>query len=269
MINATQPRAHRSQEARPLIDRPPGSGSPSLNVLGQFGTSLVVEHNGEIYSQGDSADHCWQVLSGCVREVKIFEDGRRAVSRFLFAGSYFGFEDKQPREFSAEAVTDVELQRFPLESWESLVGRSPTVALELRRLTLDDLRQARAHVLALGRQSAAERVVAFIVEMARRFSEGQGQMVPLPMSRIDIADHLGLTVETVCRTLHLLNEKGLLVIRRGGVEVRSISTLHRRVARICDHHRSHGEGQRHDMLPRLSTNRFFATPRKKVCHERS
>ncbi len=197
----------------------------ALDVLEQFGGTVTAQRDQEIFGQGDSAEHCWRVLSGCVRTVRLMEDGRRAVGEFLLAGDYFGFDDIGTHDLAAEAVSDVTLRRYPRRMVEALAERHPGLSQRLRILALTNLRAAHERALLLGRKTAAERIASFVLEMDRR-TPGQGsRLLELPMSRTDIADHLGLTVETVCRTLACLKREGVLAITRTGVEVRGPRAL--------------------------------------------
>ena len=190
----------------------------ALDLLEQFGTTVPVHRDHEIYAQGDEAVYCWRVISGCVRTVRLMEDGRRAVGEFRLAGEYFGFDDIGMHEYAAEAVNDVVLRRYPRRMVESLAERHAGLAHSLRRMALANLRTAHDQALLLGRKTAVERIASFVLEMQRRSPPCSG-LLELPMCRTDIADHLGLTVETVCRTLAFLKREGLLTIARSGVQL--------------------------------------------------
>jgi CRP/FNR family nitrogen fixation transcriptional regulator len=211
-------------QARPAIHassaapvRRPSSPDP-LDLLEQFGTTVSAQRDHEIYAQGDEAAYCWRVVSGCVRTVHLMEDGRRTVGEFRLAGEYFGFDDIGTHEYAAEAVNDVVLRRYPRRMVEALAERHAGLAHRLRTMALANLRTAHDQALLLGRKTAVERIASFVLEMDRR-APPHGGMLELPMCRTDIADHLGLTVETVCRTLAGLKREGLLTIARTGVQV--------------------------------------------------
>ena len=218
------------QQPHPLFSPPAATarrpaGPDTLDVLEQFGSTVQIEREHEIYAQADSAEYCWRVVSGCVRTVKLMEDGRRAVGEFLLAGDHFGFDDIGTYDLAAEAVTDVVLRRYPRRMVEALAERHAGLAQRLRTMALTSLRTAHERALSLGRKTAVERIAAFVLEMARRAPAQSGALLELPMCRTDIADHLGLTVETVCRTLAYLKREGLLAITRTGVELRSPGAL--------------------------------------------
>jgi CRP-like cAMP-binding protein len=138
------------------------------------------------------------VISGSVRTYKILNDGRRQVGGFYLAGDIFGLEFAEEHTFSAEAVSDAKVVVVKRSAVSTLSSRDPAIGGELFALTGRELRRAQDHVLLLVK-SAQERVASFLLEMAER--AGSGNTVELPMSRQDIADYLGLTIETVSRTL--------------------------------------------------------------------
>ncbi len=192
----------------------------SLDLLEQFGSTVTVQREHEIHGQGDSAEYCWRILSGCVRTVKLMEDGRRQVGEFLLAGDMFGLDDLGTHDFAAEAITEVKLRRYPRRMVEALAESHAGLARRLREMTLGNLRCAHERMVLLGRKTAMEKIASFVLEMDRRSGTPGRAMLDLPMSRTDIADHLGLTVETVCRVLAHLKREGTLAIARTGVELR-------------------------------------------------
>src|SRR4051812_47762682 len=171
----------------------------ALVALERIGTRRTYTRNEEIFAEGDKAD-CWfKVVSGAVRVCKLMADGRRHIAEFDFAGDCFGFDGRPERLFSAEAVGDAVIMRFPRRATESLIDDSPVLARHLREMTLRDLANAQIRMLMLGRMSAPERVATFLLDLADR--RDTSRALDLPMSRSDIADYLGLTIETVCRVL--------------------------------------------------------------------
>jgi CRP/FNR family nitrogen fixation transcriptional regulator len=180
----------------------------ALIGLDEIGARLRFSRDQEIYAEGDRSA-CWfMVLSGTVRIAKLLADGRRHVAEFCFAGDSFGFEIAAERGFSAEAVTDAMVMRLPRAATERLMEENPMLARELRNEMLRSLDAAQHRLLLLGRMTACERVAAFLLELAER--EDAHARVNIPMARCDIADHLGLTVETVCRVLSDFRRRGLI-----------------------------------------------------------
>jgi CRP-like cAMP-binding protein len=137
-------------------------------------------------------------VSGAVRSYKVLADGRRQVGAFYLSGDLFGLEAGDEHSFSAEAVTDAKILVVKRSAVVALAERDHDVARQLWTITSRELRRVQDHILLLIK-TAKERVVDFLLEMAQR-APGSNQ-VDLPMSRQDIADYLGLTIETVSRTL--------------------------------------------------------------------
>lgn len=155
----------------------------------------------EIYAQGEKAGHLYQVEFGAVRIYRLLADGRRQIAAFHLAGEVFGFEADGAHHFFAEAICATGIR----------VLRTPSTA-DLSRailpLALRNLVKTQEHLLVLGRQSAEERVAAFLLDMAER--QGGLDRFALAMSRTDIGDYLGLTIETVSRVFSRLKERKII-----------------------------------------------------------
>ena len=197
----------------------------ALDLLEQFGSVISVRRDREIHAQGDQANSCYRIVSGCVREVKLMEDGRRQISEFLMAGDLLGFDSLDTFDFAAEAVNDVVLRRYPRRAVDSLVDSNLALARRLRQAGAVSLRGAHARLVLLGRKTASERIASFLMEMAERLPQARRGVLDLPMSRTDMADHLGLTIETVCRALAALRREGTIAIERGSVTIRDVVAL--------------------------------------------
>jgi len=168
----------------------------------------------EIYAQGEKAGPLYQVEFGAVRVYRLLADGRRQISAFHLAGETFGFEADGTHHFFAEAINAVGVRVFRAPAGMDL-------SRQLLPLALKGLTHAQEHLLVLGRQNAIERLAAFLVEMSER--QGGLRQVELPMSRNDIGDYLGLTIETVSRVLTRLKEGGVIRL----LSLRSIEILKR------------------------------------------
>ncbi|QKD05199.1 helix-turn-helix domain-containing protein [Mesorhizobium loti] len=155
----------------------------------------------EIYAQGENAGSLYQVEFGAVRVYRLLADGRRQISAFHLSGEIFGFEADATHHFFAEAICGTGIRSFRLATGVDM-------SRELLPLALRGLIRAQEHLLVLGRQNAIERVAAFLVDMAER--QGGLSHVELPMSRTDIGDYLGLTIETVSRIFSKLKERGII-----------------------------------------------------------
>ena len=162
----------------------------------------------EIFGENEPADYVYQVTTGAVRSYKLLSDGRRQIGAFHLVGDVFGLENAAVHRFTAEAIVDTRVCLVKRESMELIAENDVLVVRDLLNVTTSNLQHAEDHMLLLGRKTALERVAAFLLEMDRRLT--QAGFFALPMSRRDIADYLGLTVETVCRELHHLHDQAIL-----------------------------------------------------------
>ena len=215
-------------------ERPVGlemrGASPLPSALGDafvlMGTSMRFERNAEIYGEDEPAEYFYKVVLGAVRTYKLLSDGRRQISAFHLPGEVFGLEAGANYRFTAEAVASATILAVKRSALVALAARHSDVANELWVLTAGDLGRAQEHMLLLGRRNAEERVATFILDMARRAAGGQA--IELPMSRQDIADYLGLTIETVSRTLtHLENQAAIELASSRRICVRNQKALQR------------------------------------------
>jgi CRP/FNR family transcriptional regulator, nitrogen fixation regulation protein len=172
--------------------------NPLMRAMQMMGATMSFPRNSEIFGENEPADYVYQVVSGSVRTYKILSDGRRQVGGFYLAGDIFGLEFADEHSFSAEAVSDAKVIVVKRSALNAQADRDAAIGRELFAITGRELRRVQDRVLLLVK-SAQERVAGFLLEMAER--AGAGNMVELPMSRQDIADYLGLTIETVSRTL--------------------------------------------------------------------
>lgn len=194
---------HRpSQSGIRLFESRDEAGPGALELAG---ARLRYDRNAEIFGEGEEAEFIYKVISGAVRSVKLLADGRRQISAFHLPGDWFGIESDSDHQFSADAVSDCEVLVVSRNAAMAMAEREGEVARALLAITSRDLGRARDHMLLLGRKSASERIAAFLLDMARR---SDGALIQLPMSRYDIADYLGLTIETVSRTITEMSRKG-------------------------------------------------------------
>jgi len=171
---------------------------PELRLLELMGAPMSFPRNVEIYGEQEPADYLYKVISGAVRTYKVLIDGRRQIGAFYLPGDVFGVEIGDEHTFSAEAVTDARILVLKRSAMAALAAHDHEVARQLWVLTDRELQRAQNHILLLIK-TASERVASFLLEMAERI-ESSGE-VEMPMSRQDIADYLGLTIETVSRML--------------------------------------------------------------------
>jgi CRP/FNR family nitrogen fixation transcriptional regulator len=176
--------------------------------LGPVGIPMGFARNMEIYAEGEPAGHVYKVVSGVIRISKLLPDGRRQISAFHTAGDMFGFEADDLHHASAEAVVPVKVIAYKWQSLLTAGAYSMSFVRHLLNLTMIGLRHTQEHLLLLGRKNALERVAAFLIEMAERTDAGS--VLELSMPRHDIADYLGLTLETVSRMFGELKDLGAI-----------------------------------------------------------
>ena len=210
ITTAVAPRTLRYQFPRSGVDINTLAGSMEL-----MGTRISYPRNVEIFGQDEPAEYLYKVVSGSVRNCKILDDGRRQVTGFHMAGEVFGLESDEEHHFSAEAVNDAVVLVVKRSAIIALAARDADVARQLWAMTARELHRVQDHMLVLGCMGAKQRVAAFLLQMAPRSS--RGDEIELPMTRQDIADYLGMTIETVSRTMTQLEKDaaiGLASARR-------------------------------------------------------
>lgn len=196
----------------------PLSHKPSVDIGDKFGmivgraslvaTEFSYSKEEEIYGEDEPAEFVYQIVRGAVRTHKLLSDGRRQIGAFHLPGDVFGLETGLNHRLTAEAIIDTTVRLVKRSSLEQAATTDVEVARRLWNMTAGDLQHAENHILLLGRKTAMERVAAFLLEMDRRLSAAA--MMALPMCRRDIGDYLGLTLETVSRTLSELHDRGIL-----------------------------------------------------------
>lgn len=160
-----------------------------------------------LFSEGDKAESVFEVLSGMVRLYKLLPDGRRQVTGFLTAGQLLGLAPEGTCVFTADTITEVSLCRYKRDAFERMIDEVPGFARRLLAVTSHELHAAQDQMVLLGRKSASEKVATFLLMLPARQDD-----IDVPMTRGDIADYLGLTVETVSRTLTRLRQDGLIAL---------------------------------------------------------
>jgi CRP/FNR family nitrogen fixation transcriptional regulator len=178
-----------------------------------LGTRRVLARGEEVFAEGDPCTRFYKVVSGTMRTVKLLADGRRQIDAFHLAGDVFGLEGGETHGFTAEAVDEVALIAYRRNRVSDLARSDPAFGEQLLLSTLKSLDRAHEHLVLLGRKSALERMASFLLALAGR--RGGGNRLELPMQRSDIADHLGLTIETVSRTLTQMARDGLIRFEAG------------------------------------------------------
>jgi CRP/FNR family transcriptional regulator, nitrogen fixation regulation protein len=200
---------HGRMPQAPRPSRPAGSALDLASHMDVMGAPMSFSRNTEIYGENEPADYLYKVVSGSVRTYKIFDDGRRQIGGFYFRGDMFGLEHGESHQFSAEAIENCIVLVVKRSTLVALAEHDGDIARQLWSHTAAELQRVRGHMLLLIK-SAEQRVACFLIEMAGRRSSHE--VVELPMSRQDIADYLGLTIETVSRTLTHLEAKAAIAL---------------------------------------------------------
>jgi CRP/FNR family nitrogen fixation transcriptional regulator len=172
------------------------------------GVQRTLAKGEELFAEGDAADYFYKVVSGAVRTYKLLSDGRRQIDEFHLSGDIFGLEPSEEHRFSAEAVDDATVIAFRRRRFETLAHDDPALGDQIMSSMMRSLERAHDHMMLLGRKTAQEKIATFLLDLARRMP-GDNRL-ELPMQRSDIADHLGLTIETVSRTLTQFARDGLI-----------------------------------------------------------
>jgi len=186
-------------------------------------TTVAIPSHRLIFVETEPAENLFNVTEGTVKIYKMMADGRRQVTGFLFPGDFLGLVRSESYAYSAETVTDATLCRFPRSRLEALLEELPNLEQRLLGMASDELAAAQDQMLLLGRKSARERVASFLLMLSKVAGRQghSGSPVAIPMSRADIADYLGLTIETVSRTLtqfslrrliHLLDDRQVQLV---------------------------------------------------------
>ena len=211
----------------------PATLSDYLLTIQNYGARQHFDRNETIFYQGDHADHVYRIVSGTVRLCRHMPDGRRHIVDFLLPGDLMGFVESSDQPVSAEAVSEVTVVAYPRICFDRLATQQASVRAQLLSHLSATLISAQEHQFVLGCQKAKERVTSFLLRLADRLDIMCGERFDLPMSRQDIADHLGLTIETISRAITALRAEGaLLVPNAHQLILRDMATLRSIAAEI-------------------------------------
>lgn len=198
--------------------------TPTLRDLFKAQPVETFPAGGALFWEGDEAGQIFDLLEGVMRVYRIMPDGRRAIMGFIYPGDVLGVSFRDRYLFTAEAVTKVKVRRFARGRFFAMINESPTLRPQLFAILCDEMSAAQDQMLLLSRKTAEERVVSFLLAIHRKTA--RGDEIELPMSRQDIADYLGLTIETVSRMMTNLTRRGLIGSRaRHSVTLRKLSAL--------------------------------------------
>lgn len=200
-----------------------------LADLRRLGSMQRLRSAQPVFHEGDPARRVFMLTLGSLKIYTLLGDGRRQVTGFMFPGDFLGVSLEGEYAFTIEALEHSELWWFSRESFDSFIEAHPTVERELYRMAAHELAAAQRQMVLLGRKTAAERLASFFLDLLQRQERASGsaeRSFDLPMSRIDIADYLGLTKETVSRMLSELRSRGLIRLQsQNRVEVLDRSKL--------------------------------------------
>ena len=188
----------------------------SLSALDRIGRAMSLSRGETLFYEGDAALYCFKVISGALRSCRVLTDGRRHIAEFFLPGDFVALGAEEAYRFTVEAVTDTKLMRYQRHGVEQMTEAQPRLNRCLLDLLCRSLSAAQQQMLLLGRKNAVERMASFLLMMAGRASVGES--VSLPMTRSDIADHLGLTTETVSRIFGQLKSQRVIQLN-GASEV--------------------------------------------------
>lgn len=189
-----------------------------LDRLAAMATELIVEPGRTFIEEGDPAEHFFNVTGGTAKLFKLLPDGRRQITGFAGPGHFLGLAVSTAYAFSAEAVEPMRICRFSRTKLKAFLDDFPAMEKRLLEVASNELVAAQEQMLLLGRKTARERMASFLIGRAEQpthclgHKPGVAETVLLPMTRGDIADYLGLTIETVSRTLTRLKNDGLIEI---------------------------------------------------------
>ena len=191
-----------------------------LSFLEDMSGDTIFDEKSTLFHEEEEAVSVYNVTSGMVRLVRSLPDGRRQITGFAMAGDFLGLSLEKSWNFSAEAVTGVRACRFKRSIFENFSERKPHLMKRMHEFATHELSLAQDHMVLLGRLTAEEKLATFLLEVKRRWTRVEGHeigLITLPMSRQDIADYLGLTIETVSRTINQMHRDRKLVIVPDGV----------------------------------------------------
>jgi CRP/FNR family nitrogen fixation transcriptional regulator len=208
-MNKQMPETHHHDRPRGVSEDFPAN-APLNDTFAALGAAMSFERNAEIFGDGEPAEYFYQVVSGAVRTYKLTEDGRRQIGAFYLPGDVFGLEAGNTHTFAAEAVVRSTVRVARRGTILSLAARDAELGQALWMAVAGGLRAAQEHLLLLGRKTAEERVATFLLDIARR--EDAPDVIELPMTRQDIADYLGLTIETISRTMTQLETEDAIAL---------------------------------------------------------
>lgn len=179
--------------------------SAALRAFKESGPTIHYAAGDTVVFEADEAANVYSLTSGLLRLSKLLPDGRRQIAGFLFPGDFLGITMEEEHAFTAEAVAPSTLCRFPRRQFDNFVASNPALERRLYAQAAHELAAARQQVVLLGRKTATERIASFLLMLTARCpASASSDEIPFPMARADIADYLGLRIETVSREISAL-----------------------------------------------------------------
>lgn len=197
--------------ARSLTICAPLTAEEQVDVAG-LTTNLAFKPRQMIFHEGDDAEYVYNITAGSVALSKCMADGRRQITGFLGPGDFLGFNARALHSVSAETLTDARVCRFSRRAFHELLARVPTLEHRLLTVATTELEAAQDQILLLGRKTAMERISTFLLMQIER-AKARGAVVNplvLPMTRAEVGDYLGLTIETVSRCFTKLRKSNII-----------------------------------------------------------
>ena len=200
----------------------------SLSEIFQYSPTETITSGKTICWEGDAANHLFQIVEGVVRLQRIIGEGRRVITAFLFPGDLVGAALQATYLFTAEAVSECKIRRMSCKTFHEEVSRSEHLRPEYIALLSQEMAAAHEQMVLLSKKNAEERLCSFVVRLSERSQLAKKDTLSVPMNRQDIADYLGLTIETVSRTISKLASRNILSpVGRHDLKVASYERLAR------------------------------------------
>ena len=200
----------RTRAPWPVLDGGRSETADPMAALQSIGTVVKFKRNAAIFNEGDPARCVYKVVSGAIRTCRVLMDGRRQIADFYLPGDFFGLDWQSEHGFTAEAIADAVVVSYPRSQIERVAEIKPAVQKVLMSMLCKGLSATQNHLVMLGRQTAQERLAWFLLRIMERSEDNPN--LDLPMSRLDIADYLGLTIETVSRGISQFKRKHLISV---------------------------------------------------------
>ena len=201
-------------------------GQDAMDRLDRIARFQELAANSTICFEGDYADDIFVISDGIARLFKFLPDGRRQITRFFYPGDFLCVGENACCDYGAEAATPISLLAFRRSELERAVEEVPEIRHMFLSNAFNELAAAQDHMVLLGRKSASERVASFLLMLARRQASRAGGLASklhIPLSASDVADYLGLTLETVSRTLSAFRRDGIINAYRSRRQIDIVS----------------------------------------------